>query len=95
MERQFEDIHGEEDIETEDVFEKQLLNKVKSKQADEDIIPYDPQGEADVRNNEMAKIYGDENWEKVLNAETNLQLNFNRFCDKELPITWPCLPLNL
>ena len=70
-------------------------DKKESIQLTEEIKAYDPQAEESEKRKQMAEIYGDENWEKVLSLETSLQLNFNRFCDKELPETWPCIPLNL
>ena len=76
-----------------DDYERAVGKRSNSKVA-EDVKAYDPQAEEDIKRKEMAEIYG-KDWEKVLNAETSLHLNFNRFCDKELPQTWPCLPLNL
>ena len=61
---------------------------------EEEVAAYDPQTEELEKQKQMSEIYG-ESWEKVLSTETSLQLNFNRFCDKELPEEWPCIPLNL
>ena len=78
-------------------FEERIDQNV-GKQSDikiENVEAYDPQAEEFEKRKQMAEIYGDKNWEEVLRAETSLQVNFNRFCDKELPQIWPCLPLNL
>ena len=85
-----------EDCATDDCFNEYTspVDKRSKSKIEEDVKAYDPQAEEDMKRKEMAEIYGDD-WEKVLNAETSLHLNFNRFCDKELPQTWPCLPLNL
>ena len=98
--------HRSENILFEDVLPIAALNedteyipaqkdKKESIQLTEEIKAYDPQAEESEKRKQMAEIYGDENWEKVLSLETSLHLNFNRFCDKELPETWPCIPLNL
>ena len=70
-------------------------DKNKAKKLVEDVKAYDPQAEEYEKRKQMAEIYGEDNWEKVLSAETSLHLNFNRYCDKELPQKWPCIPLNL
>ena len=69
--------------------------EVRNKMKFEEVTAYDPQAEEKEKRKQMAEIYGDANWERVLSAETSLQLNFDRFCDKELPQEWPCIPLNL
>ena len=75
-------------------FQEPLQIKRKTN-LDEEVKAYDPQAEEIEKRKQMIEIYGEDNWEKVLSAETSLQLNFDRFCDKELPQEWPCIPLNL
>jgi len=85
-------------------FEEEMYNTNECKEPsqrknkaniDEEVKAYDPQAEEVEKRKQMIEIYGEDNWETVLSAETSLQLNFDRFCDKELPQEWPCIPLNL
>jgi hypothetical protein len=41
----------------------------------------------------MEALYGDRA-EEVLMAEADMQLRFDKLCDKNNPIIWPCVPLN-
>ena len=91
----FEDVYPIAAINEDTEYIPAQKDKKASTQLTEEIKAYDPQAEESEKRKQMADIYGDENWEKVLSLETSLQLNFNRFCDKELPETWPCIPLNL
>ena len=86
------DFEDDDDHVSEFRDETEVRNKIKF---EEEVTAYDPQAEEKEKRKQMAEIYGDANWERVLSAETSLQLNFDRFCDKELPQEWPCIPLNL
>ncbi len=42
----------------------------------------------------MKELYG-EAADSIYAMETELQLKFDRVCDKNKPVLWPCLPLNM
>ena len=42
----------------------------------------------------MRELYGEEA-DDIHAMETEAQLQFDKICDRNKPVLWPCLPLNM
>ena len=76
-------------------FEKQFKEmNLGGDQEEEDLEAHDPAEEERLKVERLQAVYG-QDWERVRKAETRLESNFLKFCDKNNPKLWPCIPLNL
>ncbi len=84
----FEDEHSSDCSTEEDDNFTRSKKATKTQEKIEPNVDYKRQAEA------MRELYG-ERADEIYSMEAKLQYEFDRFCSKERPVLWPCLPINM